>query len=158
MELLKRPKPFDPYRRSLEIYLRFAARRNLYDLMRTERRSVRNGKNGNPLQNFSALGSAETNIKCSDRHDPSIELMIRETIDAIHAEFDRLRASLTSPDDKVLDLMISGTRKTEAYANVLGVLDWNIEEKVRLVKLAKERVKYRIERDFHHLMELFRFK
>lgn len=83
MELLKRPEAFDPDRHTLEMYLRFAGRRNLYDLIRAERRSVMNGKNGNPSQIFSALGSAETHIICGDRDDPSIEVMRRKSNETI---------------------------------------------------------------------------
>ncbi len=157
MAFLNRPEAFDPVLQTLEMYLRFAARKNLYDLLRVERRSMKNGKNGNPIQNFSALGAAEANIICGVRDNPLIELVRIESIEAIRVEFDQVRACLNPPDDKVLDLMIAEKFKTEDFAEVLGVLQVQVDEQRKLVKLSKERVIYRIERHFPHVMEFFRF-
>jgi len=68
-----------------------------------------------------------------------------ESFDASRESSDRrdevLRAVVDEQDRRLLQLMLDGVRKTEAYADVLGIAHLGINEQRKIVKQHKDRIK-----------------
>jgi RNA polymerase sigma-70 factor (ECF subfamily) len=133
------PTRFDPTKSRLLNYLRMSARRDLLNTLQKEwRKSQR-----------------EQRTKQKMRADP-VELRPRsgnvlqedddQTVAAQHL-MQHILAVLTDPrDQKLLQLILDGERKTAVYADVLGLQDRDEAEQRRIVKRHKDRLKKRLER------------
>jgi hypothetical protein len=49
-------------------------------------------------------------------------------------------------DQQLIDLMIKGERRTEAFAKVLGIVDMEVIQQRKIVKQRKDRLKKRLTR------------
>jgi hypothetical protein len=49
-------------------------------------------------------------------------------------------------DQEIVLLMMEGIRETSAYADVLGISDYSVEEQAAIVKRHKDRLKKKLER------------
>jgi DNA-directed RNA polymerase specialized sigma24 family protein len=142
LDYVQNPHRYDPSKSDLASYLRMAAQRDLYNLLRGER-SRRRGQIPWPAVE---LGLEEGNIQ--GREEGPLAELERGEEQAGWLDFlRRVRERLSPPEREVLDLLLDGERDTCAYAAVLGLADWPREEQEREVKRVKDRIKKRLERE-----------
>ena len=128
--ILSKPDRFDPTKgASLIAFLRMAATRDLQNLLRREERHAHEPLDENSVE----LHGADGKYEGTDDEERQ-------------AFLSRLRASLSEPDQNVLDLMLAGERKNEAFAKVVGVAHLPRKERDAEVKRAKDRIKARAKR------------
>jgi DNA-directed RNA polymerase specialized sigma24 family protein len=132
MDYLRRPLQYDSSRSSLVSYLCNAARCDLLNELRRERRHSR----------VVELTECSGNEECQ----PLEGLIQHEQQQHAREQLDTLRDTLSAIDQQVLDLLMAGERRTVAYAEVLGLADAPAAEQERESKRAKDRVKKRIRR------------
>jgi RNA polymerase sigma-70 factor (ECF subfamily) len=132
LDYCARPQQFDAERGvPLERFLRLAARRNVMNRLRGEqRRKVREEAAGHAWAASSVeLDPAAGNLR---QRDESMQQQ-------------RQRAALTQAlqnpnDQQLLALRLQGVRRTEAFAEILGITHLPIEIQRREVKRAKDRI------------------
>ncbi len=140
IDYVKAPERFDPSRGELGRYLQMSARRDLFNLLRRERRQ-RPGhvlrfsveiveEHGNPFQEDEPLDRLVRDEEAAQR-----DALLR----SIEAECDE-------PERRVLRLMLEGEADTAAFAAALGIGHHSAEEQARAVKRVKDRIKKRIGR------------
>ncbi len=138
LKLGERPEKYDPERGSLASYLRMAARRDVLNDLESERRRNRHLA---PLEDVELRSSAR-NLPWASTRDPAEAL-----VDKLgHERVGRLREQFEGSELEMVDLLVDGERRTEVYADVLGLRDLPWEEQVREVKRAKDRLKKRMKR------------
>ncbi len=136
LDLGQRPEQYDPGRSSLASYLRMAARGDRKNALESEHRRRRHHA---PLEDVELQAPAR-NRWWPVPLDP-VEAVDDEDGDARVAA---LRARFHGPEREVVDLILDGERRTEAFAAVLGLHDRPREEQMREVKRAKDRLKKRM--------------
>jgi hypothetical protein len=137
MSYLKEPLDFDPGQLDLGRYLLMAAHADLLNLLAWERRRPLN-----PLPDVEDTARAGNPLT----GDPVGQLLAREQSEKACAYIRRVRAGLDPADQRVLDLMLGGERRTAVYADALGFAGRPPEAQEPLVKRAKDRVRKRLER------------
>jgi RNA polymerase sigma-70 factor (ECF subfamily) len=132
LDYCARPQQFDAERGvSLKRFLRLAARRNVGNILRGEqRRKVRE----------EAAGHAWT--VSSVELDPAAgNLLQQEEATQRQRQQAALTQALQNPNDQqLLALRLQGVRRTEAFAEILGITHLPIEMQRREVKRAKDRI------------------
>ena len=132
LDYCARPQQFDAERGvSLKRFLRLAARRNVVNMLRGEqRRKVREEAAGHAW----AASSVEL--------DPAAgNLLQKEESTQRQRQQTALTNALQNPNDQqLLALRLQGVRRTEAFAEVLGITHLPIETQRREVKRAKDRI------------------
>jgi RNA polymerase sigma-70 factor (ECF subfamily) len=132
LDYCARPQQFDAERGvSLKRFLRLAARRNIVNILRGEqRRKVREEVAGHAW----AVSSVEL--------DPAAgNLLQQEEATQRQRQQVALTQALQNPNDQqLLALRLQGIRRTEAFAEVLGITHLPIEAQRREVKRAKDRI------------------
>jgi DNA-directed RNA polymerase specialized sigma24 family protein len=132
LDYCARPQQFDAERGvSLKRFLRLAARRNIVNILRGEqRRKVREEVAGHAW----AVSSVEL--------DPAAgNLLQQEEATQRQRQQVALTQALQNPhDQQLLALRLQGVRRTEAFAEVLGITHLPIEAQRREVKRAKDRI------------------
>jgi DNA-directed RNA polymerase specialized sigma24 family protein len=140
-DYVQHPDRYDPGRGDLAVYLRMAARADLLNALRREKRHHR----GRVAWSAVELGEESGNL--SGREEEPL-LLLQRGEDA--AERERILRSvaegLTAPERRVLELMVAGERWTALYAEALGLHGLSAEEQEREVKRVKDRIKKRIQR------------
>lgn len=141
LALIKNPRSYKPERQTLEVYLRISALGDLRNLLRTE---LRHRKQRVPLE-VVELSTDARKYLWNVMEDPALAIERLEELDlsAIRAN---IQVELTKEENRVLELMAQGERRTEAYAAVLGLTDRPVSEQRRMVKRVKDRIKKRLER------------
>jgi RNA polymerase sigma factor (sigma-70 family) len=138
--LAMKPESFDPRRGSdLAAYLRRAAECDLKNRLRRERRHRHCG-----LEAVEQSPRAGKYLGQGD--EPLLRLVRTEQCQEAEAILAAVRARLSEPERRALDLMLDGEKRTEAFAAVLGLSDRPRAEQERAVKRVKDRIKKRIER------------
>jgi len=139
----ERPEQFDPAKRGLFGYLEMSAVGDLKNALKTLRR--RQGRE-------QALDVVELPSDRRNRvtmvNDPSTTVE-DEVVGSLARQrlLAQARAAAETPQDaKVLQLMIDGERKTDRFAEVLGLEGLDPNQRRRLVKRHKDRLKKRLER------------
>ena len=133
------PERFKPGRSSLWGYLVMAARGDLLNALARERRQARREA---PLELVEDPAVARNLI---EKEDGRAEVL--EASEKLQSLYPRIRKIVSDPKDlKIVDLMIQGERKTEAYAAALGVVHLPEDKKRRVVKQHKDRLKKRLQR------------
>jgi DNA-directed RNA polymerase specialized sigma24 family protein len=132
LDYCARPQQFDAERGILlKRFLRLAARRNVVNILRGEqRRKVREEAAGHAW----AASSVEL--------DPAAgNLLQKEESTQRQRQQTALTNALQNPNDQqLLALRLQGVRRTEAFAEVLGITHLPIKTQRREVKRAKDRI------------------
>ena len=131
---------YDPERLGVLAFLRMAARRDLLNLLRKERRHQRNRRDFRVVEH-----GPEDGKYLGREDDPSLPLQIEEARQhsALPVE---LGWEPTAMERRFVELMQEGERRTSAFAIVLGVTHLSAGEQRREVKRMKDRLKKRMER------------
>jgi RNA polymerase sigma-70 factor (ECF subfamily) len=140
-DYLRHPERFDPTRLDLGAYLRMAARADLRNELRRERRHHRRRIAWNVVE----VGESAGNL--SGREEQPGQRMEREEAMA-HAwvGLADVVAALSDQERQVLELMRRGERATEAFAHVLKLDGLVALEQEREVKRVKDRIVKRLKR------------
>jgi RNA polymerase sigma-70 factor (ECF subfamily) len=136
------PQRYQPERGPLPAYLRMAARRDLYNLMKREERHHRRRVAWSAVE----LREEAGNIPGREE-DPSRLLADREESERWEAVLRAVRQACTEGERRVLELMLAGGRGTAACALALGLTGLPVAEQEREVKRAKDRIMKRLERE-----------
>jgi hypothetical protein len=138
---VQRPARYDAARGDLALYLRMAARSDLWNLLRDEGRHHR----GRVAWAAVELGEEGGNL-CGREDEPPLRLVHGEEAAEREQFLRSVAEGLTDGERRVLDLMCAGERRTPVYAEALGLAGLPAEQQERDVKRAKDRIKKRIER------------
>jgi RNA polymerase sigma-70 factor (ECF subfamily) len=147
---ITRPSQYDPSRMTILAYLSMAARQDLKNLLRAEQRHTRNradwGRRDDDVELFDPL----ENVQGSELDDPARMAELHEAIAQKMAELKErvaaVDANLTHNEVEALLLVIDGERKTERFAEVLGLTHLPLAEQRREVKRFKDRMGKRLVR------------
>jgi RNA polymerase sigma-70 factor, ECF subfamily len=145
ISLIKNPGQYRPERASLDSYLRMSARGDLKNRLASEARHASRRARWEAVE----LSPEVRNEICDEEADPAMILEMQETIRERVQQSQvpaAVRDGLTSQESRVLDLMRINERKTEAYADALGIGDLPASEQRREVKRVKDRLTKRLER------------
>jgi hypothetical protein len=135
-----RPQQYDPLKGNLHSYLLMSARGDLLNLLK------RGKKYADQLRlvgNVELEGSdVEHGVEIQDDFDLEDWVLARNS-----PVWQRLRDLLPdSTDQRIVALMMEGIRETNAYADVLGILDRPADEQAAIVKRHKDRLKKKLQR------------
>jgi len=129
-EYLRRPERYQPDRASLTTYLMVAARGDLLNKLQKQKRIAVHEKN---YEEGVELEVADGNMNMGD------DLEVVETVAQVsHAVNQKIP---DGADRKVLELMMSGERRTSEYAKVLGIELLPADRQACEVKRVKDRLK-----------------
>jgi len=142
MAYLKAPQRYRPEKCPLPAYLQMAARRDLLNLLKRERRHHRHRVGWSVVE----LDEEAGNI-LGREEEPSRLLEDHEEAERWQALLRELRQTCSEGEQRVLDLMLAGERSTAAYALALGITGLPAAEQEREVKRVKDRLKKRLERE-----------
>jgi RNA polymerase sigma factor (sigma-70 family) len=138
----KSPHTYDPTKLSLSSFLKMAAERDLFNLLRRERPHIEKEILSDDVE--------QTVQARNTQYDGSLRYTIEEQL---VGDIDRdsarrtLEAHFRNPRDrKLLELMRSGERSTTAFAEVLGISALTNKEQKIVVKQHKDRITKEIER------------
>jgi RNA polymerase sigma-70 factor (ECF subfamily) len=139
----ERPHKFDPSRLSLLSYLTMSARGDVLNALDARKRRRRREVSLEVVEESPAARK-----RLSD-HANTVAAADETVVE--QAEIVRISAhikeAIRSPmDGRVIHLLIDGERRTEVFADVLGVRDLDPAAQRRTVKQYKDRIKKRLER------------
>lgn len=139
---IKRPEQFNPQRGGLFAYLAMSAQGDLRNALARLRRERARLVSLDPVAHDRASGNDSVD---SSGDVPAEELSpsLRALCQAVMQVRQELR---DHREQKVLDLIIEGERRTEIFARVLQLKGMPPSEQVREVKRVKDRIKRRIVR------------
>jgi RNA polymerase sigma-70 factor (ECF subfamily) len=139
----ERPEQFDPDKRGLFGYLEMSATGDLKNAIESTRRRQRREESLDVVE----LPSDRRN-KVSMPSKPATALEDQVVSDLSSQRLiSQVRAAAETPQDaKVLELMIEGERRTDRFAEALGLEGLNAAECRRAVKRHKDRLKKRLDR------------
>ncbi len=141
--LVKNPCSFNPEKNlRLGKYLLMSARGDLKNRLQKEKRR------SNPENGPACVELTPEAGNCLEKHDdPSLSLEISEEYANANREvIEPARHGLTEGQSRALDLVLQRERKTELFAEVLGITDLPKEEQRREVKRVKDMLKTRLKR------------
>lgn len=143
--LAKNPGSYRPDRKNdLYAYLRMAARGDLLNLLRSERRRAGHQASLEVVELSPKLGK----YLRDDAADPSLIVEASEGDAAARADLaaliERISDGLTTGQQKVLELICNGERKNDRFAQALGLENLPLDEQRRAVKREKDRLKKRL--------------
>jgi RNA polymerase sigma-70 factor, ECF subfamily len=131
LDYCARPHQFDEGRKvPLDRFLRMASRRNVMNLLRGEaRRRAREE-------------TAHSNVSAAVELDPAAgNILQQEETRELQRQQEGMMKRLSDPrDQQILALRLQGERRTEAFADILGISHLPIEAQRRGVKRAKDRI------------------
>jgi RNA polymerase sigma factor (sigma-70 family) len=143
LALIKNPRSYDPTKKSLTAYLRMSAHGDFLNLLKRDEKHRYN-------ISFEIVEESpeSRNYLWDEASDPATKLEQKLTLLETQGQVvNRMLANqLNAQEEAVLKLMIGGERKTEAFANVMGINEMPIEHQRRAVKQIKDRLKKRIDR------------
>jgi RNA polymerase sigma factor (sigma-70 family) len=131
LALIKCPRSYDPTKKSLTAYLRMSANGDFLNLLK------RDEKHRHNISFEIVEESPESrNYLWDEASDPATKLEQKLTLLETQGQvMNRMLANqLNAQEEAVLRLMIDGERKTEAFANVMGINEMPIENQRRAVK------------------------
>jgi RNA polymerase sigma-70 factor, ECF subfamily len=139
----ERPDQFDPGKRGLFGYLEMSARGDLMNALAAVKRRRQRERSLDIVEL-----PLERRNKASMTREPSATLEDHVISDlSSQRMIARVREAAETPQDaKVLQLMIDGERRTDRYAEVLGLQDLSADQRRREVKRHKDRLKKRLDR------------
>jgi hypothetical protein len=137
---VQNPGSYKPDRGDLAVFLRMAARRDLWNLLQRERRHHRDRVAWDSVADAVADGNLSRDEEAPAELEQAEET--RQWRDLLAA----LLTNFTEAERQVLDLMLAGERRTAEYALVLGLANLAPAEQEREVKKVKDRIKKRLQR------------
>ena len=149
MSLCRKPASFDPSRskadRPLFAYLQMSAQRDLQNLLKKE---TRHWQTRVSLESVEQSPDGGKYLGRED--DPSVPLALREESEQAERQvLTAIRAGLSDGEQRCLELLIDGERKTSAFAQALGIEQLPKEDQKVEVKKVKDKLKKRLERKDH---------
>jgi RNA polymerase sigma-70 factor (ECF subfamily) len=133
LALITHPSSYDPQRGNLSSYLWMSARGDLNNALERRNRQRDREIPTDPVELL------------ADKRNFGMEAPASES--GMETEIGQALASATDPlDRRMLVLMLHGERRTEAYAEVIGVADRTPPEQRRIIKRHKDRIKKRLRR------------
>jgi RNA polymerase sigma factor (sigma-70 family) len=142
LSLAKQPQTYDPTRQSLAAYLRMSAQGDLRNALRSEQRHHQN----RVAESVEQLTLAR-NKDGRDDHPARILEIEEETAKAMGHVLPGVCEGLSEPERRVLDLILTGQRKTAVFAEALGISHLPVHDQRADVKRVKDKLKKRIERE-----------
>lgn len=146
LSLIKNPAAYDSARATLDTYLRMAARRDLQNIQRSAYRHSSRRADWGAVE----LSPAQREHLLDDHADPAEIVEMNEMVEVLTRRWFALPASVAeglSPQElAVVRLIQSGERRTDVYAETLGIMHLPPEERRDEVKRVKDRLKARIKR------------
>jgi hypothetical protein len=139
LDLIRHPSRFQSGRGDLFRYLCMAARGDLLNLVKKERRHRSRQIAISIVEHGPHAGKY-----LGREHDPALEMEMGDPL--------RFRIppgvieELCESERRVWDLMLTGERRTTEYARVLNLADRPLAEQRRAVKQVKDRIKQRLKR------------
>ena len=130
----KNPRQCDPAK-SLWSFLKLAAQRDLMNILAKQKRRRKHEVAFEHVEQFPDRGI----VSLDAEREAEIERIRRDLLPII-------RAGLSDPELRCLELHLEGERKTGAYAVVLGIADQSEDEQEAIVKRIKDKLKTRIKR------------
>jgi hypothetical protein len=143
LALGQHPERFDPDRSSLPAYLRMAARGDVKNALETEHRRAAHLA---PLDNVELQSPARNSVWASSS---GLTDTVAETLDDERAA--AMLEHFTGRDRDIVELMWDGERRSEVFAETLGLQTWPRDERDREVKRVKDRLKKRVQRVWRKL-------
>jgi RNA polymerase sigma-70 factor (ECF subfamily) len=141
LALIRSPESYSPERQTLEVYLRLSARGDLLNLLNKE---CRRNKGRLPLR--VELVSDAGKYRGRD-DDPSLPLSLVEEKQSIENSIPAsLRRRLSETDLRALELMLQKERRNDVYAELFGLMHLPAQERKRMVKRHKDRLKQMVKR------------
>ena len=138
---LSHPEQYDPGRGSLAAYLRMAANGDLLNLLKRNRKEMSDLSSGRIVE----LDNQDAEHEVDIADDFNLEAFI---LDQNSPVWDWLPGLVPDPvDQELLFLLLEGVRETKAYAQVLGLTGYPVEEQAAQVKRHKDRLKKRLQRN-----------
>ncbi|MBX6771848.1 MAG: sigma-70 family RNA polymerase sigma factor [Chloroflexi bacterium] len=137
--LIKNPFQYRPELQTLEAYLHLSARGDLKNLLRHEQRHALRSI---PLEDVELSGDSGKYLG-DVTSDPSRQVEEGEMIEQV---LPSVIAALTAEERVVLELMAQGERRTQVFAEALGIDGLSPADQRRRVKQLKDRLKKRLER------------
>lgn len=135
----ERPRQFDPAKSKLFSYLVMAARGDLRNALAKQRRRERREVLHNRVEDLPParnLVQEESEPASGAGESTSLE-EVRRAVEMV----------ITDPTDRrLVELMLDGERRTEAFASVLGIAHLANDQQRHMVKQHKDRLKKRLER------------
>jgi RNA polymerase sigma-70 factor (ECF subfamily) len=134
----ERPSRYDPQRLRLLSYLVMSADGDLKNaLQRHQRRAHREVP----------MGDVELLLDARNSEVEEVHPEKRPAAPGVEEVDHRIREEIPDPvDQQLVDLMMQGERRTEAFARVLGITDMELLQQRKLVKQHKDRLKKRLMR------------
>ena len=128
----QRPEQFDPEKANLQTYLRISAEGDLKNALRSERNFLKKYQTGVELSQFEGKGEVEA--------EPLSMLQGDELREEIRKLFPEER------DWELAELIIDQERRTEPFAEILGIQHLSVDEQRAEVKRHKDRIKQKLRR------------
>ena len=128
----QRPEQYDPEKANLQTYLRISAEGDLKNALRSERNFQEKFQTGVELSQFEGKGEVEA--------EPLSTLQGKELREEIRKLFPDQR------DWELAELIIDQERRTEPFAEILGIQHLPVEEQRAEVKRHKDRIKQKLRR------------
>lgn len=134
-QYVQSPERYNPTKSSLSSYLTMAARGDLLNALARERRHAARQV---PLETVAEAALARNTLQESEDSSesmaasPLLQVILQEVSDPV--------------DHELLEMMLTGERKTAPYARVLGITDRSETEQRKIVKRHKDRLKKRLRR------------
>ncbi len=137
----ERPSQFDPAKSSLLGYLTLSARGDLLNALEAQK-SRRTHEESLENVDFADLGrKIESMSNESAADDIAVDNLAARRL------LSQLRAAADTPRDlAILQLMINGEKRTEIFAQALGLTELSLQARKNSVKRHKDRLKKRLQR------------
>ena len=134
------PRSYDPVRSELGAYLRMAARGDLLNLCKRE------SKHRKGRVEFALVEDVGEDGNLSGEENPSSQLETAEEAERRRDIVQGFMDGFSEAEQRVLELMLAGERKSAVYATALGLAVLPADEQEREVKKVKDRIKKRLQR------------
>jgi RNA polymerase sigma-70 factor (ECF subfamily) len=141
MEYLKNPSRYDPTKSRLTTHLHNAAFRDFLNDRQKARRRRSREISVERVEDLEDGRNKVVGIGAASRTEPNEWLLeVEDAWTIVRTEFPN------ETDQELLQLMLSGERSTERYAELLDIADATVEEQRRQVKQHKDRIQKRLTR------------
>lgn len=142
LALIRRPESYKPELATLEAYLRMSARGDLRNLLQRESHLACRRE---PWTSVELSPKSAEYLGVDD--DPSLPMQVaEEKAKRAAGVAPAVRAGLTEPELRVLELMLEGERTTAAFAEAYGIGNLPVDEKRRVIKRIKDKLQKRLDR------------
>lgn len=150
MSYAERPQQYDPEKLPLPSFLLMSAHADLKNLERSEARHIHGALSydDSPMVAVEvSLVAGKDSVEAQAIKELEMDLPGEISRDEALRALQMIGAEFPQPADRrILALQLDGERRTERFAQVMGILDLPPAEQRRLVKQAKDRIDKRVQR------------